>query len=145
MRVGTVATLMALAASAASRSEAAEQGACARLAPQLKMKQAAPEGGKVDSGEWRVDLLGGLGKALFGGSAASTMSVEPMAGADVIDYGPYSRACVRKGVNVDCHVAGPARLLVATDKTEAGIDLAAGETVDAGIRKGRHVYCRELR
>jgi hypothetical protein len=52
---------------------------------------------------------------------------------------------VRQRIDVACKVSGPARLIVATDKTEAGIDLAAGEKVDAGIRKGRHIYCRDLR
>jgi hypothetical protein len=144
MRIGMLAVTV-LAASGVVNAQGAGAGACARLAPQLKMKQAAAERGSTAAGEWRVDLLGGLGKALFGGSAASTMSVEPVADADTLDYGAYTRACVRQRIDVACKVSGPARLIVATDKTEAGIDLAAGEKVDAGIRKGRHIYCRDLR
>lgn len=136
MRLVSAMAVMLLGAASMAPAQTVAPGACARLAPQLKMKQTAAG--------WDVDLLGGLGKALFGGSAASTMSVEPVADADAIDYGAYHRACVRERIDVACHVTGPARLVVATDKTEAAVDLTAGEEVDAGIRKGRHIYCRDL-
>ncbi|PZQ61618.1 MAG: hypothetical protein DI544_02935 [Sphingomonas taxi] len=141
MKVALV--MVVLAMSASVQAEQAPSTACARLASQLKMKQgAAPrDGGKP---EWSVDLLGGLGKALFGGAAASSMSVEPIADADALDYGAYTRSCVRERIEMACHVTGPARLVVATDKTEANLDLAAGETIDAGIRKGRRIYCRDV-
>lgn len=138
-KVGMAAMFLLVMPTTAGQSGKAASTACARLAPQLAMKEQVR-----GSGEWRVDLLGGLGKALFGGSAASTMSVEPVADADAIDYGSYTRACTRQRIDVTCRVTGPARLVVATDKTEAHVDLAAGEKVDAGILKGRRVYCRDI-
>lgn len=147
MRVGT---MMAVVLTVASALPAHAEGpsACARLAPQLKMKQVAvqPDGKTPGAAsEWNVDLLGGLGKAMFGGTAASTMSVEAAPDSDEVDFSRYTRACVRERVDVACHVTGPARLVVATDKTEAAVDVAPGETIDAGIRKGRRIHCRDLR
>lgn len=144
MGVKAAIAAMVLAGPSIAQAQPATPTACARLAPQLKMKQAATTPRDQGAALWEVDLLGGLGKALFGGSAASTMSVEPLPDADLVEYGAYTRACVRQRIDVACHVTGPARLVVATDKTEAAVDLSTGEKVDAGIRKGRHIYCRDL-
>lgn len=114
---------------------------CERLAPQLGMKPVPPSG-KGAGTEWKVNLLGGLGTALFGGSTSATFGVESTGPATVEEYQRLQQACVQteKG-GLRCDVDGPVRLTVGTPKGKVSVDAVAGERATVEMRK-TSIFCR---
>lgn len=114
---------------------------CERLAPQLGMKPVPPSG-KAAGSEWKVNLLGGLGTALFGGTTSATFGVESTGTATVEEYERLQKACAQteKG-GLLCKVDGPMRLTVGTPKGKVSVDATAGERATVEMRKAS-IFCR---
>lgn len=131
----TMLLVVALCATTAVRAQDAvtPQGVCARLAPQTGLKLQR-------DGSWRVNMLGGIGAALFGGSAGASFQVSPIEGSTPDQA--LDKACQQTGQEIACHLTGPARITIGTKRGNASADLLAGETADIGM-KGRHLTCRE--
>jgi len=110
---------------------------CQRLAPQLGMTGDEND----ESGhQLSVNLLGGLGTALFGGSTSATFSLA-MPG---VTAGQGHSACLTNGKGgILCKLSWPARLTIGTKRGEAVVSAALGERAEVEMRKS-HIYCRDL-
>lgn len=131
-------SLGALTADAAQ----ADLGVCARLAPQLGLKQQPTKRGMEGPAPWRVNMLSGVGAALFGGSFGATFSVEPIEGAAAVPGQNFNEMCKQEGGNMRCSLTGPLRVKIGTKAGEATTDLSASERAVVGI-EGRHLTCQE--
>lgn len=121
------------AASLANAQQPAPAGVCAALAPQTGLKAQG-------DGSWRVNMLGGVGAAVFGGSTGATFQVAPIDGSTADQH--LEKACVQNGAEITCRVVGPARITIGTKRGNASADIKAGETAEVGM-KGRYLTCRE--
>lgn len=116
---------------------------CTRLAPKLKMKPVS--GGNAASSTpqgWKVNMLGGLGPALFGGSAMATFSVEPADNDESLDYSRFQNACKTNTKGISCTVNGPAELHVGTKNGEVVEEIRSGEQETVEMR-GATIHCRD--
>jgi hypothetical protein len=138
MRVMTLG-LAALLLSAATEKPATF---CERLAPQLNMAPVASR--QQATREWKVNLLSGLGPALFGGWTTASFAVRPIDSVSGEDYRRLEDSCNSTAKGAICDLEGPARLTVGTKKGEVTADLPAGERAIVEMRKTT-IYCREER
>ncbi len=130
----TIAALAALLTGVGVQAQTAvPAGVCATLAQQTGLK-------RQDDGSWRVNMLGGVGAALFGGTTGATFQVAPVEGSTADQA--LDKACVQQGAEIACRVTGPARITVGTKRGNATADIAAGEKATVGM-KGRYLTCRE--
>lgn len=129
--------LLLVGVCAASMGHAQEaqvaNGVCARLAPQTGLK-------RQPDGSWSANMLGGLGAALFGGTAGASFLVGPIEGSTADQH--FEKACAQKGAEIGCDLVGPAKITIGTKSGEASADVAAGEKARVGM-KGRYLTCRE--
>lgn len=139
MRI-TIAWAAAFALTAAAVAQDApvtpRAGVCARLAPQLGLKQEAAKPGEAPT--WRAGMFG-VGAMLFGGSAGVSFMVQPVEGTT---QAQLTDSCTQVKADIVCRVTGPSRIVVGSKKGEASADLAAGEQAEVGT-KGKHIFCRE--
>lgn len=124
---------MAICATGAQAQAPTAAGICARLAPQTGLKQQA-------SGVWRANMLGGVGAALFGGSAGASFLVEPIEESTADQA--FDKACTQNGPEVTCTVVGPARITVGTKRGNASAQANEGEKAIVGT-KGKYLTCRD--
>lgn len=117
---------------------------CQRLASQLNMKQVDVRASQSAQPvkEWKVNLLGGLGPALFGGSVVMSFSVQALEDAEVSEHRRLQHACEQAGNEVACRVEGPATLIIGAGKGKVAVEAAQGERAQVGSRKTT-IYCRE--
>ena len=108
---------------------------CARLAPQPGMRQDAPKPGKPVS--WRVNMPGGLGTALFGGSTFVTFQPETLDGADLADQQRIADFCGTDEKGIKCRGEGPTRLKI---QSKRGL-VNAADRAEVEMRKAT-IYCR---
>lgn len=140
----TLAILAALLAGQA-QTAAAPPSFCARLAPDLGMTPINPtivDGARANDG-WRLNLLKGLGPALFGGTATVGFSVQPVGDWNEAEFERLNKVCNPNGKGVLCTVEGPARFGVKTKRGEVKLDALPGERATVEMR-GTSVFCRDL-
>lgn len=137
----TATMALSLAAFSANATQT-EAGVCARLAPQLGLKQQVAKRGVDSPAPWRVNMLSGVGAALFGGSFGATFSVEPIEGVATAPGQNFNEMCKQEGGNMTCSLTGPLRVKIGTKAGEASTDLSATERAVVGV-KGRHLTCQE--
>lgn len=107
---------------------------CQRLAPQLGMKPNAKSGGKTRAGGWKVNLAGGLGPALFGGTFAASFSLHPVDEDSVSESKRLENACGITAKGMTCKIVGPARLNVGTKKGKITTEVLPGEHAEVDMR-----------
>lgn len=135
MRQMLVAAATIVSTAAGAQTSPPVAGLCARLAPQTGLKRER-------DGSWRVNTLGGLGAALFGGTTGATFLVEPVEGSTPDQH--LDKACTQAGTEIACKLVGPARITVGTKRGNATADVASGEAAQVGM-KSRYLTCRDDR
>lgn len=143
MRVIRLAVLGAAAMMPSGVVAAGSDTFCQRLAPKLAMKQSLKSSGDASSREWKINLLGGLGPALFGGVATASFSVRPIDPATGAEYRRTDGACSTTDKGAVCNIEGPAHLTIRTKGGEVVTDALAGESAVIEMRKTT-IYCRQL-
>lgn len=135
------AATLSLAAFSANATQT-EPGVCARLAPQLGLKQQPAKRGMEGPAPWRVNMLSGVSATLFGGSFNATFSVEPLEGVPPLPGQNFNEMCKQQGGNMTCSLSGPLRVKIGTKAGEATTDLSADERAVVGV-EGRHLTCQD--
>jgi len=115
------------------------QSFCARLAPQLGLTLTT-ESRSSKEPVWKTDTAS-IGMHLFGGTAATGISIGPIEGGDA---GPLTTrdACTYTRKGVVCRIEGPVQLYMKTRNTEATLDAEKDERAEVEIR-GSTVRCRD--
>lgn len=129
-----------LAIAAHSSAQTPPSTFCARLAPQLGMKPEVARSGSQVS--WKVNTLGGLGPALFGGSTVVSFMLKPVEGTSAEQAQRFDQNCTQSKKGMLCRVEGPVRLAVSTKRGVASADATAGERAEVEMR-GTSLHCRD--
>ena len=141
MTYRTMAAALVLAAAGPVAAQQQQPGVCAQLAPQSGLKQQEAKRGQTGAPEWRVNMLGGLGATLFGGSTGATFKVEPVDGSTADQH--LEDACRQVKSEIVCTLGGPSAIVVGTKAGEARAELASGQRAEVAMR-GRYLTCRDL-
>ena len=122
-----------LACSAPASGETRPESFCERLAPALGMKHVKREAQSASAGTWEVNLLRGLGPALFGGSAVASFAVHPTVHS-ASEYQRLEDSCLPASNGAVCRVMGPARLTVGLKGGKVEVDALPGEQAEVSMR-----------
>jgi hypothetical protein len=119
-----------------------EPNFCERMAPQIGLKQIASSRGRDAGTEWRVNTAS-FGQHLFGGTVATSMSVERAEGTPAT---PEEELRLRKMCGVtkkgaECAVVGPVAFEMGTRRGLVQMTAHRDERATVGVR-GTTVYCR---
>jgi hypothetical protein len=141
--IALVAGLILAASTVPAVQQPAAAGFCPRLAAQLGMKPNAKRGGKTRPGGWTVNLAGGLGPALFGGTFSASFSLRPIDETSTAESKRLENACVMAAKGMICKIDGPARLKVGTKHGQTMTDVLPGERAEVEMR-GSTISCHDL-
>lgn len=136
--------VLTLISSAALAEDSVTQTFCARLAPQLGMRQAVGSNAGSPVPLWQVNLLGGVGAFLFGGQAVASFGMDPVDQNSLDEYKRVRGGCRTTPKGAICNVDGPAILHVGTKRGEVAQEAAPGERAVVGMAKTT-ITCRDLK
>lgn len=138
------AAMLAAAAMIASAADSPPQSFCERLAPRMNMKLVATKAkrpGPTDP-EWKIDMLGGLGPALFGGTAVVTFAVRPVDESQAAEFKRLETSCSPNSKGATCKIIGPARITISTKTGDTTADVAEDQHPVVEMRN-TSIYCRD--
>ena len=89
-----------------------------------------------------MNMAGGLGTVLFGGSFGVSMGMNPIGEATVADYKRLNAACDLTPKGGFCKIEGPAEFHMKTKKGNISLDVARREQAEVHIVKS-YILCRD--
>ncbi|TKD50817.1 hypothetical protein [Sphingomonas baiyangensis] len=135
MKIVVSVLLLSLTGGVASATQA-EASFCARLAPQIGLKQTGTPS------IWQGRLVSGLKSALIGGSGSIAVRVEPADSSTPADMAALRDACQMAKGEFRCVVDRPLFLTVSSSKGEGQVEAQPGEKALIET-KGLRVRCTD--
>lgn len=109
---------------------------CERLAVPTGMKSVK----SASPAAWEVNLLDGLGKALFGGSSVVAIRLEPGDDLDEDHRRRFEESCDSTAKGAFCRVEAPTTLVLTINGREVRQEALVGETATVTVA-GSRIRC----